>query len=692
MKYRHVNSGLGTTLLITFLTLWQLPASAAGLLTPAGGQLPALEIKEHAVEVTIEDGYAITQVEQTFFNPHTTDLEAIYSFPVPEHGSVAEFTLWIDGKPISGEVLEKKAARQIYQEEKAAGREAGITEKDSYRTFDLSVHPVRAGQETRIRLTYLQPAHVDSGIGRYLYPLEEGGVDEAKLAFWTANETVKERFSFKLKVKSAWPIDALRSPNHPQALVSQVSDGEWDLVIDSGSQPAGGDPREGAANTPATAAIQSAYTLDKDLAVYWRHADNLPGAVELIAHKPVGEKKGTFMMVVTPGDDLQPITQGSDWVFVLDISGSMNGKYAVLAEGVEKALTAMGPDDRFRIILFNSRASELTNGYVNASRENIIEYAARIARIKPDNSTNLYAGLKLGLKGIEADRTSSILLVTDGVANVGETEQRKFLQLVDKKDLRLFTFIMGNSSNRPLLEALTRASSGFSASISNSDDIVGQILLAKSKVTHQALHDVEIEIDGIKTAELTPQRIGSLYRGQQLVLLGHYWGDGEADVTLKGKISGQEVSYNTRFAFPESATENPELERLWAYATIEHLGSEMADFGENADLKQAVTDLGVSYSLVTDYTSMVVLRDEVFEQRGIERHNKARLATEEMARQQRLIRPAPSRRVDSAQPMYSSPRATTRSSSGGGAVDPLSLLLLATLPLLLLVRRGERRS
>ena len=164
----------------------------AGLLTPSSGQLAALEIKQHDVNVIIEDGYAITRVDQVFHNPHAQDLEAIYSFPVPEKGAVAEFTVWIDGKPMTGEVLEKKQARQLYETEKAAGRDAGLTEKDEYRTFSIRVSPVRAGQDTRIRFSYMQPAHVDTGIGRYVYPLEEGGVDDQKLAFWTSKEEVKE--------------------------------------------------------------------------------------------------------------------------------------------------------------------------------------------------------------------------------------------------------------------------------------------------------------------------------------------------------------------------------------------------------------------------------------------------------------------------------------------------------------------
>ena len=102
--------------------------------------------------------------------------------------------------------MEKNKARRIYDEEKAAGREAAITEQDSFKTFDISVSPVRANQEVRIKLTYLQPAHVDTGIGRYVYPLEDGGVDEDKIAFWAADDTVKEKFSFNLRFRSSYPV------------------------------------------------------------------------------------------------------------------------------------------------------------------------------------------------------------------------------------------------------------------------------------------------------------------------------------------------------------------------------------------------------------------------------------------------------------------------------------------------------
>ena len=674
-------------MLFAVLSLLGPLAFAAGLLQPSDGSLPPLEIKDHQVEVIIEDGYAITSVEQVFHNPHGQDLEARYSFPIPEHASVAELTLWIDGKPVTGEVLEREQAKQVYEDEKAAGRDAGITEKDSYKTFETRVSPVRAGQDTRIRLVYLQPARVDTGIGRYVYPLEEGGVDEEKLAFWTANEKVLCNFSFDVKVRSGYPVDAVRMPNQPQAQITRIGDGEWEIHVGNRGPEGGEAVAEAQSGGQMSLAPEpAAYSLDKDLIVYWRLKEGLPGSVDLAAHKPEGSQRGTFMLTVTPGDDLQPITEGRDWVFVLDISGSMQGKYATLADAVQRSLKKLRPDDRFRIVLFNDSSRELTSGFVNATADSIARYSQSVAAIQPNSGTNLYAGLQLGLRALDADRTSALVLVTDGVANVGETQQRQFIDLIRKKDVRLFTLAMGNSANRPLLDVMTRASHGFAVSMSNSDDVVGQLLAATSKATHQALHGVKLEISGIKTADLTPQVIGSLYRGQQLVVFGHYWGDGMAEVTLTGRISGQPKTYQTQFPFPDVATENPEIERLWAYATIEDTMAEINDFGEEADLKQSIIDLGVEYGLVTDYTAMVVMSDAAFNERGIERSNKKRLAIEAAARQQRASRAAPSRRVDTAQPMYQKSRPSF--GHGGGALDAWSLLLF--LPLVwLMVRRRD---
>jgi len=671
-------------------------ADAAGLLTPKG-QSGSLAIRDHKVKVVVEDGYVVTEIDQVFVNAGVNDVEAVYSFPVPSHAAVAEFTYWIDGNPVTGEVLKKQEARDLYEQEKAAGRETALAEKDEYRTFDISVYPVRANSDVRVRLVYVQSASTDTGIGRYVYPLEEGGVDEERNAFWEVRDIVSGNFSFDFELKSSYPIDAVRLPEQPNAVLNQLDADHWTIdlhSIGSGTAGAGFDEQVAAleaGEAPASATAASGVAkLDKDIVVYWRHAPDLPGSVDLVTYKPDASGRGTFMLTFTPGDDLPSIENGRDWVFILDVSGSMQGKFATLGNGVQQALGKLNPNDRFRIFTFNDSPRELTSGFVNASVENVSHYTDAVGRLQSGGGTNLYAGLSAGLDALDSDRTSGIALVTDGVANVGITEKKEFLDMMSRHDVRLFTFIMGNSANKPLLEAMTEISNGFAVETSNSDDISGQLLQATAKIQHAALQNIRLDIDGLKVADLTPERIGSLYHGEQLQVLGHYWGTDEARIRLTGQVGGKDVEYKTAFMMPVQSDLNPELERIWAYATIENLQSKMDYFGADQDTEDAITDLATEYGLVTDYTSMIVARDEVFAAQGIKRTNRERVATERAAQQTRAARAPQSRRVDQQKPMYKKRRPSTGGGgSGGGAIGlPMILPLIG----LILFRRRKQNA
>ena len=93
---------------------------------------------------------------------------------------------------------------------------------------------------------------------------------------------------------------------------------------------------------------------------------------------------------------------------------------------------------------------------------------------------------------------SRILEVTDGVTNTGVVDPKKFHELTKKYDVRVFTFVMGNSANWPLMRLVGDASGGFAKGVSNDDDIIGEILLAKGKILHESLHHAELTISGLK--------------------------------------------------------------------------------------------------------------------------------------------------------------------------------------------------
>ncbi len=631
----------------------QLPA--AGILTPANSADQPIQIKDHQVRVVINNGFAETEVHQTFYNPNEHDLEAVYSFPLPKSASLSEMTIWAGERELQGEVVAREKAKAIYEDERSRGNDAGLATKETYQRFEFRVTPVRAKAETRVRFLYYQPIEVDTGIGRYLYPMEEGGTDEAATGFWQPNSKVEGQLSISVDLKSASPVAEIRTPGFDAAAKQER--------IDAGHHK-------------VEVALTDA-SLDRDFVFYYRLEEDLPGRIDLLTYKKDEATQGTFMMVVNPGIDLQPITNGSDTVFVLDVSGSMAGKIHTLANGISQTLGKLSGEDRFRIVTFESNARELTSGWQTTTPENVARWSETVKSLNTGGSTNIYDGLNLAFRDLDNDRATSIVLVTDGVTNTGVIDAPAFAKLSKQHDVRIFGFLLGNSSNWPLMQTICDASGGFYSSVSNADDIVGQLLLAKSKITHECLHDASLKIRGVKTFDASDELLGKVYRGQQLVVFGRYEKGGEATVTLDARLTGEDKTYSTRFQFPDVDTSHPELERLWALDQIERIEAQK-NRGDlpGAEASKAVEDLGVAYQIVTDETSMTVLTDEAFEERGIDRRNRERSRTEQIAKSQRATQPAIQPSADQSSPMFQRSRPSV---GGGGAIDPVAATFLLIL-------------
>lgn len=677
-RYKQNKLLAGATSLLTGLCLAVVSftgfAQAAGTLTPTGSAKQPIEILDHHVHVVVHGSFAKTEVTQTFFNPNSEDLEAIYTTPVPKHGALSEFAIYVGETEIEGEVVARQKANEIYEKEKSSGNDAGVANKNSYQNYEFKIAKVQANGETRIRFTYYQPLELDTGVGKYVYPLEEGGTDDVGSSFWTRNEKVENSFSASFDLRVGYPIDSVRVPGFEAATtITEVSEGH--SKVDVSTQGA---------------------SLNRDLVLYYGLSDQLPGRVDLVSYKAEKDKPGTFLLSVTPGVDLQPVSSGSDFTFVLDNSGSMKGKLHTLISGVKRSISEMRPEDRFRVVVFNSTASYFTNDWLTASESNVAKVLGDLDNLRSEGGTNVYDGLRLALDDLDDDRVQSIILVTDGVTNQGIVNPKEFAKLLTQVDVRIFGFLLGNSSNWPLMRVIAEESGGFYTGVSNADDILGQIMLAKSKITHESMHDAELTVKGVKVFDVTDEFRGKVYRGQQLMMLGRYEHGGKAKVSLKARLSGEDKTYTTTIDLPEIATEFPELERLWAFERIEEIEYER-DLGKivAAESETAIRDLGVAYQLVTDETSMLVLSDEAFTRHGIKRLNKTRSTRERAAHTTRYSQPVRSPRADQSQPMFGNKRAPNVFSgggSGGGAIDPLTGLLLGGFGAAALRRRKKNQS
>jgi Ca-activated chloride channel family protein len=192
-----------------------------------------------------------------------------------------------------------------------------------------------------------------------------------------------------------------------------------------------------------------------------------------------------------------------------------------------------------------------------------------------------------------------------------------------------------------------------------------------------------------RSPTFTDEVFGKVYRGQQLVIFGRYAHGGEARVRLQARLTGEDKTYATRFDFPDTDTQNPEIERLWALARTEQFG-DLVDIGAMPadEAEQHIRALGLDYQLVTDYTSMVVLSDEAFAERGIERRNRVRIAREHQAQAQRAQQPVRDLRVDQHRPAFNRPAPSV----GGGAIDPLTAGMALSLTGLAMPTLLRRRS
>ena len=670
------------TALVGLLCALTGTANAAGLLRPVNANDAPPQIVEHAVKVVIDNGFARTEVRQVFHNSNSKPIDAVYEFPVPPDAALSEMTISAGDQVLRGEVVEREKAQQVYEAQATQGAQAGLAVQNGYQNFQFSVANIPAAADATLAFVYYEPVAIDANVGRFLYPLENGGTDESR--FWgTSNQTANvAKFSFDLELKSAVPVADVRVPDVPGAAVKDLGGGHFNVHFD---------------------AAPSALTTD--VVVYYKLMPDLPGSVQLVPFRAKGGQPGTFMLLVTPGLDLPAIEHGSDYVYVLDFSGSMESKLATLKEAVADALAQLDPQDRFRLVGFADVAFDITPGFLGVTADNIAAASRALQSYGVQGGTNLYNGLSAGTSGHDPERVTTVFLVTDGVANEGIVDAPAFVAMQRDCDLRIHGFLLGNSANWPLMQVITESSGGFYAPISNRDDLIGQVQLAKNKMTHESLHDAHLALSGVQVTDTTDFDLGKVYRGQQLVVFGRYAAGGVADVQLHTRLSNRDKTYAARVTFPDVAEGNPELERLWALDSI-HALKKQALLGllPAAEAGARIRKLGVEYQLVTTETSMLVLDDQGFADQGIARNNQARTDAEHTAQTNGSSAPGGSTvPITSGTPSGSSAPSTTSNGSNsdssgsttryGGALDPWTcLLLLASLGALGARRRGQSEA
>jgi Ca-activated chloride channel homolog len=584
--------GLIAAVALAAITL-TTPAQAAGLLIADGGLGGVLEIKEHDVQVTINNGVAVTKVTQVFHNTEKRQVEALYTFPVPKAASVANFSMWINGKEMVGEVLEKQRAREIYNSYKQQRRDPGLLEQVDYRTFEMRIFPIGPEADQKVEITYYQELNYDHDTATYVYPLAtvtRKGVDSRTTG----------KFAIGFDVKSAVPIVELESPSHGKAFaIAKHSDAYWQANLET----TGG-------------------SLAQDVVIACRIARPQTG-LDLITSRSSGED-GFFCLTLTAGQDVAQKQDGMDYVFVLDASGSMadSGKLLLSKDTVAAFLNELGEADRFEVMTFNVTPNlgfgQLHPGDV-ASKQRALEF---LSTQQARGGTVLQPAMGTAYKYASNDRPLNVVILSDGLTE--QQERTILLQQIQKRpgNTRVFCIGVGNDVNRPLLEQLAEDSGGLAAFISQGDNFGRQARAFRQKLTRPFATNLELKFAGVDVIEVEPAILPNLYFGAPVKVYGRYRGSGTADVTLRGSINGVEIKQTAPLDFPKTDASNPEINRMWAWHRVNRL---LKDADRNGDRSPAIPEiirLGEDFSIVTEYTSFLVLENDAEYQRWkIERKN-----------------------------------------------------------------------
>ena len=177
--------------------------------------------------MTFNNGIVVTEVKQVFRNTESRQVEALYTFPVPEGASVADFTMWIGGREMVGEVVEKERAREIYNSYKPRRQDPGLLEQTDFKTLEMRIFPIGPGAAQRVRIAYYQELDFDNDWATYVYPLMTASRKDI-------DTRTRGRFGLNLDVTSEVPVTAVESPSHKgEFVVVRHSDNYYQASLES---------------------------------------------------------------------------------------------------------------------------------------------------------------------------------------------------------------------------------------------------------------------------------------------------------------------------------------------------------------------------------------------------------------------------------------------------------------------------
>ena len=569
------------SLILFFLAFSQLVQAQGIVVThrPSTPQVEPLTLERHHVSVSIDNQLAVTKIDQVFANPNDRQLEGTYFFPLADDVAVSDFVLYIDGEPVTAELLRKDEARHIYEGIVRASQDPALLEYIGRGMFQARVFPIPPKGERRIQLEYAQILKVDAELAKYTYPL--------RTEKFTPHPVGSVAVS--LEIESPHPLKTIYSPSH-------------DIAIH----------REHARH--ASVSYEGANVLaHRDFVCYYSVSDK-DVSMNILTHRTTPDAAGYFLLLISPKYDVKKTDiLEKDFIFVLDRSSSMAGtKIEQAKKALRFCMRNLNDGDRFNLISFNADVEPFSEKLVPVKNKRQTALAF-ISRIDALGHTNINDALLTALAAEpDAARPRILVFLTDGEPTIGEREPVRILKNISEANrgqARIFVFGVGNDVNVQLLDKIAEQNGGTRQYVSPQENLEIAITSFFTKVNDPVLANLALDMGHIQTKSLYPQRLPDLFRGSQLTVLGRYETAGDTLLKLIGDIGGEKQEFSNSAQFPENQADHGFLPRLWAQRKVAYLVDEVRLNGENEELVNEIVRLSKKYGIMSPYTSFLVTEE-----------------------------------------------------------------------------------
>ncbi|HEY6189289.1 MAG TPA: VIT domain-containing protein [Pyrinomonadaceae bacterium] len=573
----------------------------------------ACPLKHTSVKAEISGFLSRVVVTQEFENSFPEKIEAVYTFPLPQAAAVDDMTMRVGDRTVKGKIMRREEAQAAYTAAKTGGQVASLLDQERPNIFTQSVANIMPGEKITITISYVETLKYEEGAYEFSFPMVVGtryipgdaSPLEAQSQQDVATGSVADAaritppvmpkdmraghdISIEIALDAGVPVDNLKSVTH-ETEVENLDPSHYVIRLkDQATIP------------------------NKDFILKYQVAGSrIEDAV--LTHR-VG-KDGFFTLILQPPDrvTVEDVTP-KELVFVLDTSGSMQGFPIEKAkETMKLALSHLNPQDTFNLITFSGDTKILFDDPVPATPENLRKAQKFLSRLNGDGGTEMMKAIRAALAPSDVQGHLRIAcFMTDG--QVGN--DMEIIEEVQKHaNARVFAMGFGDAPNRFLLDKMAEYGRGEIEYVTENDDGAQAARRFFERVRSPLLTDITVDWGGLGVSDVYPQRIPDLFSAKPVILSGRYAASGSGKIILKGKMSGRDVLREIPVRLPESAPEHDVLATLWARRRIDDLMGQaryetyMSPMSN--EVREAITQLGMQYRLMTQFTSFVAVEDKI---------------------------------------------------------------------------------